>query len=119
MYGYGKWLLENHYSVLLPDARAHGSSGGEFATYGLLESEDIHRWVDWLVNTDHPRCVFGLGESMGAAQLLQALPREPLFLFRCRRVSVLQHFEKLRMHAFGRQFHTGPWLGRTVLSADG
>src|SRR5215813_7158632 len=23
MYGFGKWLLANHYAVLLPDARAH------------------------------------------------------------------------------------------------
>ena len=28
MRGYGDWLVSNHYSVLLPDARAHGLSGG-------------------------------------------------------------------------------------------
>lgn len=77
-YGYGRWLNKNHYAVLLPDARGHGLSGG-LASYGLLESEDIHRWVSWLEDTDHPRCVYGLGESMGAAQLLQALPKEPRF----------------------------------------
>lgn len=75
MYGYGKWLLQNHYMVLLPDARAHGNSGGELATYGLKEADDIHRWVDWIESAEHPRCMFGLGESMGAAQLLQALPK--------------------------------------------
>lgn len=26
-YGYGQWLVENHYSVLMPDARGHGNSG--------------------------------------------------------------------------------------------
>ena len=26
-YGFGKWLVENHYSVLMPDARGHGNSG--------------------------------------------------------------------------------------------
>jgi len=31
--GYGDWLVRNHYTVLLPDARAHGLSGGELATY--------------------------------------------------------------------------------------
>ena len=76
-YGYGKWLVQNHYSVLLPDARAHGSSGGELATYGLKEFDDIHHWVDWIETFEHPHCMFGLGESMGAAQLLQALPKEP------------------------------------------
>ena len=42
MYGYGKWLVQNHYMVLLPDARAHGNSSGELATYGLKEADDIH-----------------------------------------------------------------------------
>src|SRR5580700_1392805 len=53
MYGYGRWLRQNHYAVLLPDARGHGLSGG-LATYGLLASDDIHRWVSWLEETQHP-----------------------------------------------------------------
>ena len=111
-YGYGKWLVQNHYSVLMPDARAHGSSGGELATYGLKESDDIHRWVDWVETTEHPRCMFGLGESMGAAQLLQALPKEPRF---CAVVaeSPFATFREVAYARFGRQFHTGPWLGKT------
>ncbi len=76
MYGYGDWLVKNHYSVLLPDARAHGLSEGEIATYGLRESDDIHQWVSWLDENDHPHCIFGIGESMGAAQLLQSLRPE-------------------------------------------
>ncbi len=54
VYGYGDWLVKNHYTVLLPDARAHGVSGGEIATYGLKESDDIHQWVNWLDENDHP-----------------------------------------------------------------
>ena len=77
MLGYGRWLLANHYTVLLPDARAHGLSGGDIATYGLLESDDIHRWADWIRKDENPSCIFGFGESMGAAQILQALSREP------------------------------------------
>jgi pimeloyl-ACP methyl ester carboxylesterase len=112
MYGYGKWLLQNHYSVLIPDARAHGNSGGDLATYGLKESDDIHRWVDWLEASEHPRCVFGLGESMGAAQLLQSLLREPRF---CAVVaeSPFATFREVAYARFGRQFHVGPWLGKT------
>jgi dipeptidyl aminopeptidase/acylaminoacyl peptidase len=112
MYGYGKWLVQNHYMVLLPDARAHGSSGGELATYGLKEADDIHRWVDWIETTEHPRCMFGLGESMGAAQLLQSLPKEPRF---CAIVaeSPFATFREVAYARFGRPFHTGPWLGRT------
>ncbi len=111
-YGYGKWLVQNHYSVLLPDARAHGSSGGELATYGLKESDDIHHWVDWIETFEHPHCMFGLGESMGAAQILQSLPKEHRF---CAVVaeSPFATFREVAYVRFGRQFHTGPWLGKT------
>jgi len=111
MYGYGKWLLKNHYAVLLPDARGHGISGG-LATYGLAESEDVHRWVEWMEQTNHPRCIFGLGESMGAAQLLQALPKETRF---CAVIaeSPFATFREVAYARFGREFHTGPWIGRT------
>jgi pimeloyl-ACP methyl ester carboxylesterase len=40
---YAALLLSRGYSVLLPDARAHGESAGPIATYGVLEAEDIHR----------------------------------------------------------------------------
>jgi uncharacterized protein len=112
-YGYGKWLVQNGYTVLLPDARAHGNSTGELATYGLREVDDIHRWVDWIEANNHPRCVFGLGESMGAAQLLQSLPKEPRF---CAVVaeSPFASFREVAYARFGRAFHTGPWIGRTL-----
>jgi uncharacterized protein len=76
--GYGQMFLQDGYRVLLPDSRAHGESGGELATYGLLESDDIHRWVSWLY--DHgATCVNGLGESMGAALIVESLSAEPRF----------------------------------------
>jgi hypothetical protein len=48
MLGNAELLLSHGYAVLLPDARAHGSSGGELATYGVKEADDIRRWFDWL-----------------------------------------------------------------------
>lgn len=116
-YGYGKWLVENHYAVLIPDARGHGNSGG-LASYGVRESDDIHRWVDWIEANDPARCVFGLGESMGAAELLQSLPLEPRF---CAVVaeSPFASFREVAYNRFGQQFHTGPWLGRNLLPSDG
>jgi uncharacterized protein len=111
-YGYGEWLLRNGYSVLLPDARAHGLSGGELATYGIKEADDIHRWVSWLNENQHPRCTFGFGESMGAGQILQALSKENRF---CAVVaeSPFESFREVSYARFGRPFHAGPWLGRT------
>jgi pimeloyl-ACP methyl ester carboxylesterase len=112
MYGYGDWLVKNHYSVLLPDARAHGLSGGELATYGLKESDDVHQWVNWLEENDHSRCVFALGESMGAAQLLQSLAKESHFSAVVAE-SPFATFREVAYARFGRPFHVGPWIGRT------
>ena len=111
MYGYGRWLLQNHYSILLPDARHHGNSGG-LTTYGIKEANDIHQWVDWIETNEHPHCVYGLGESMGAAELLESLTREPRF---CAVIaeSPFATFREVAYARFGRPFHTGPWLGRT------
>ena len=113
MVNYADILLSHGYSVLMPDARAHGESGGTMATYGLLEREDIHLWVQWLVTNRHPRCIYGLGESMGAAQLLQALESEPRFCA----VAAECPFSTLRETSYdrmGQRFHAGPWLGRTI-----
>jgi hypothetical protein len=56
--------------------------------------------------------MFGLGESMGAAQLLQSLPKESRF---CAVVaeSPFATFREVAYARFGLQFHTGPWVGRT------
>ena len=111
MFGSARWLARHHYAVLLPDARGHGDSGG-LATYGLLEAQDIHRWVSWLEDTYRPRCVYGLGESMGGAQLLQALATEKRF---CAVIaeSPFASFREVAYARVGRVFHTGPWLGET------
>ena len=77
--GYGKLFLQHGYAVLLPDSRAHGESGGELATYGVKEADDLHRWVSWIYAHDAPRCVSGFGESYGAALILQSLAVEPRY----------------------------------------
>jgi alpha-beta hydrolase superfamily lysophospholipase len=59
--GYAQLLLNHGYSALMPDAHAHGNSGGDIATYGLIERDDIRRWFGWLIQRKHPRCVFGHG----------------------------------------------------------
>ena len=70
MLGNADLLLRYGYSVLLPDARVHGISGGVLATYGIEEADDVKLWFRWLQKAESPRCIDGLGESMGAAQLL-------------------------------------------------
>jgi dipeptidyl aminopeptidase/acylaminoacyl peptidase len=114
MTGYAELLLSQGFSVLMPDARAHGVSGGDLATFGLLETDDIRRWLDWIQQSHHPRCIFGLGESMGAVQLLQSLRTETRF---CAVVaeSPFASFREIGYDRVGQRFHTGSWLGRTIL----
>jgi pimeloyl-ACP methyl ester carboxylesterase len=77
--GLARLFVENRYSVLAPDGRGHGESGGELVTYGVREADDVRRWVDWLIDSEHPHNVYGMGESLGAAVLLQSLGRERRF----------------------------------------
>ncbi len=76
---HASFLLQAGYTVLTPDARGHGASGGDFITYGIREASDVRTWTDWLFAKRPVRRLYGLGESMGAAILLQSLPREPRF----------------------------------------
>jgi pimeloyl-ACP methyl ester carboxylesterase len=114
MTGYAQILLSHGYTVLLPDSRAHGVSGGSLATYGLLEQNDIHQWVDFLSAELHPVCIYGMGESMGASQLLQSLQTESRF---CGVVaeSPFSTFREIAYDRMGQPFHLGPWVGRSVL----
>jgi dipeptidyl aminopeptidase/acylaminoacyl peptidase len=114
MLGNAELLLRHGYAVLLPDARAHGASGGELATYGVKEADDIRRWFEWLQRTEALRCIDGLGESMGAAELLNSLQVNPGF---CAVVaeSSFASFREASYDRLGEQLHAGAWAGRTVL----
>ena len=69
--GYAPLFLGEGYSVLLPDSRGHGSSGGELVTYGLLEKSDVLSWAHWLRQQDC-KALYALGESLGGSVLVQA-----------------------------------------------
>jgi uncharacterized protein len=114
MTGYAQLLVAHGFTVLMPNARAHGVSGGAIATYGLLERNDVHQWVDFLAAKEHPRCTFGLGESMGASQLLQSLdPRIPFCAVAVE--SPFATFREIAYDRMGQPFHLGPWVGRILL----
>ena len=114
MLGYAHLFLAHGFGVVLPDARAHGASGGTIATYGLLEKDDIRSWAQFLETRETPQCIFGFGESMGAAQLLQSLSAGVNFCA----VAVESPFANFREIAYdrmGQPFHLGSWVGRTLL----
>jgi uncharacterized protein len=112
--GYARLLLGHGFAVLTPDARGHGASGGELVTYGLIERNDIRQWVEFLSAETHAHCVYGMGESMGAAQLLQSLAAGARF---CAVVaeSGFASFREIAYDRMGQPFGLGPWVGRTVL----
>ena len=114
MIGYADLLLRHGYAVLLPDARAHGESGGELATYGVKEAGDVRRWYDWVEQAERPRCIDGLGNSMGAALLLESLPAAPGF---CAVVaeSPFANFREASYDRLAERLGAGAWLGRTLL----
>lgn len=112
--GYAEFFLKNGYGVLIADSRTHGESEGVIATYGVTEADDVHRWVDWVYRKHAPACVYGFGESMGAAILLQSLERERRFCA----VIAESPFADFREAVYDRisgGFGAGPWLARTIL----
>ncbi len=117
MLGYARLFLRNGYAVLIPDARAHGASGGDLATFGVLESADARGWARWFRTRTGAPCVHGLGESMGGAILLQALaaeesgPSESVF---CSAVaeSPFADFREIAFDRVGQHIGLGPWFGR-------
>jgi hypothetical protein len=76
--GFAPLFLAEGYAVLLPDSRALGTSGGAIVTYGVLEKLDVLDWAAWMRQQG---CVklYAMGESLGAAVLIQAAAVRPDF----------------------------------------
>lgn len=113
MMGFAQLFLSKGYSILAPDSRAQGASGGAFPTYGIKEAGDVRAWYKWLEARDRPQCVYGMGESMGAAILLQALKTTPFCAIVAE--SPFASFRQIAYIRVGQFFHAGSWLGRFAL----
>ncbi len=79
--GLSDYYLRNGYQMLLPDARAHGSSGGEYIGFGCLDRYDALGWIQWVVEKCGEEVqIFLHGISMGGATVLmtggQELPAQ-------------------------------------------
>jgi len=77
--GFAPMFLNEGYAVLAPDSRAHGASGGQFVTYGLLERYDVIAWAAWMKGAGCGK-VYALGESLGASILIEAAAIQPAFV---------------------------------------
>ncbi len=70
------------YRCVVYDARCHGESGGWSCTFGHRETQDLSAVLDRVAallseRGEDPGQVCAMGISLGAAVLLQSLPREP------------------------------------------
>jgi len=110
--GFGDIFLQQGYSILVPDSREHGDSGGNIATYGILERDDVRRWVSW-TRQRAPGCTYLLGESMGAAIGLQATAVTPQ-LCAVAVESPYATFRKIGFERLGWETHLGTMFWRTL-----
>ncbi len=112
MVGYAEMFLSHGYAVLMPDSRGHGTSGG-FPTYGIKETADVQGWYEWLRRRGETQCVYGMGESMGAAIILQAAQHTCF----CAVVaeSPFSSFRHIAYIRVGQIFYAGKWVGEIAL----
>jgi|HubBroStandDraft_2_1064218.scaffolds.fasta_scaffold257929_2 pimeloyl-ACP methyl ester carboxylesterase len=111
--GLAGMFLDHGYAVLAPDSRAHGESGGDLTTYGLLEADDLHRWVSWLIDDRQPGHIFGVGESLGGAVLIESLAIEPRFSAIVADSS-FSSFERIAQDRVAEKFPLPPRIGRLL-----
>lgn len=69
--GLSDYYQKRGFAMLLPDARAHGASEGEYVGFGCLDRKDALVWIDWVIRELGEDVEILLhGMSMGAATLL-------------------------------------------------
>jgi hypothetical protein len=108
---YASFLLKHGYSLVMMDARAHGASGGDIATYGFKERYDTVAITDALYCTEKVRRLSAMGVSMGGAQVLVSAAVEP----RISAVVAEDPFASLREVSYDYAgLHFSPMLGKTL-----
>lgn len=71
--GLSDYYLKRGYAMLLPDARAHGESEGEYIGFGCLDRKDALVWINWVIQELGEDVGIVLhGTSMGGATVLMA-----------------------------------------------
>jgi alpha-beta hydrolase superfamily lysophospholipase len=121
--GQSEFLLRGGYSVVMMDARAHGASEGQLATYGWLERNDTKAIIDALAAHERPsvftcfcstiKHIFALGESMGAGIALQSAGADP----RIEAVVAEASFATLREASYDYAgLRRSPLLGKTLFA---
>ena len=70
LYPYACRYFARGYSLLVPDLRAQGESGGKYIGMGVLDRADLLKWLSY-INREYPDApVILCGQSMGASAAL-------------------------------------------------
>jgi fermentation-respiration switch protein FrsA (DUF1100 family) len=120
---------EMGYWVLMPDARGHGKSGGDYLGLGWPDRLDLLRWIHEIGARDKAARIALYGISMGAATVTMAVG-EPLPLtvkaiiadsgytsamkecaYQMKRLFRLPPFPILHIASFITHLRAGYWLG--------
>ncbi len=106
-------LMQDGFTLLLPDFRGHGESGGERSTLGVDEKRDLLAAVTFLASLDDtgPREVGVYGVGMGAHAAVLAAADEPRI-----QVLVLDGLVPDVATTLGRRLYPGWSFGRDYLS---
>ncbi|MDN6640226.1 MAG: alpha/beta hydrolase [Tetragenococcus sp.] len=74
---YAKMYHDMGYNVLVPDARGHGESEGDYIGFGWHERKDYLRWIDQVLQQQGQEESISLyGVSMGAATVMMVSGEE-------------------------------------------
>ncbi|MFS0671827.1 alpha/beta fold hydrolase [Ornithinibacillus sp. 179-J 7C1 HS] len=65
-----KFYYDRGFDVLMPDARGHGESEGDYIGYGWHDRLDYLKWIDLLIEQYGAEHIFLHGNSMGASLVL-------------------------------------------------
>ena len=69
---YGKMYYDMGWSILTPDALAHGDSDGDYIGMGWLERPDVIGWINTIISEDTEAEIVLHGVSMGGATVMMA-----------------------------------------------
>jgi len=111
MVAQAKYLYNKGFNLLIPDARGHGLSEGDYIGMGWHERRDIVQWANTIAAAQPQAEIVLYGVSMGGATVMMAsgeadLPAQVQAIVEdCGYSSIIAEFT----HQLNAQFHLGPF----------
>lgn len=76
---FSHWLINFNYNILFIDLRSYGKSQGKYTGYGVLDSKDLMKWIDYIIDRlDGEADIALFGISMGGNTVLSVADKVPI-----------------------------------------